>query len=103
MRSTLMLLSAALLATSAMAAGEPDRTKTLPGKRADDAALARQRGGADTATGIVSANQATNVVTGSNTITGGALAGASGVPVVIQNSGNNVLIQSSVTVNVQMK
>jgi hypothetical protein len=104
MRALGTLLALAMAASlSTVSAAEPARAKALPGKRVDDAALARQRGGTDASTGLVSGNQATNVVTGNNTITGGALAGASGVPVVIQNSGNNVLIQSSVTVNVQMK
>lgn len=73
------------------------------GQRVADATLARQRGGTDTASGAVVGNQAINVTTGGNVIAGGALAGASGVPVVVQNTGNNVLIQSSVVVNVQMK
>ncbi len=53
--------------------------------------------------GTVSDNVATQVTTGSNQITGGAFAGMSGVPVVIQNTGNNVLIQSSTVINVQLK
>jgi hypothetical protein len=54
-------------------------------------------------TGTVSSDSATNVVTGNNTITGDSFAGASGLPSVIQNSGDNVLIQNGVVVNVQMK
>lgn len=53
--------------------------------------------------GIVADNQAINVTTGSNVISDGALAGAAGIPMVIQNSGNNVLIQSATIVNVQVK
>jgi hypothetical protein len=86
----------------------PSAARVLLGKRVADQALAQQRGGADLASdavlkGVVSDNQAVNVTTGGNLITGGAFAGASGVPVVIQNSGNNVLIQSSTIVNVQLK
>jgi hypothetical protein len=98
-----VLLGIACLALPGLAPAEPSSPTVLRSKRLDDAALARQRGGTDTNTGVVSGNQAVNVTTGSNTISGGAFAGAAGVPIVIQNSGNNVLIQSSVTVNVQLK
>ena len=74
----------------------------------DSQVLATQRGGADTwndmkLNGVVANNQAVNVSTGSNLMTDGALSGAAGVPMVIQNSGNNVLIQNATIVNVQMK
>lgn len=47
-------------------------------------------------------NTANNTVSGSNYISDGSFNGASGVVSVIQNSGNNVLIQSSMIVNVEM-
>lgn len=53
--------------------------------------------------GVVSENQAYNLNTGSNLVTDGSFAGASGLSTVIQNSGNNVLIQNSTIVNVQIK
>ena len=53
--------------------------------------------------GVVSDNQATNVSTGMNVISDGAFAGSSGLSTVIQNSGNNVLIQNATIVNVQLK
>jgi hypothetical protein len=53
--------------------------------------------------GTVSNDSASQVVTGDNAITGGAFSGASGIPSVIQNTGNNVLIQNGVIVNVEMK
>ena len=46
---------------------------------------------------------ASNVTTGSNVISDGAFAGIGGLPMVIQNSGNNVLIQNATIVNVQLK
>ncbi len=97
---------AALAASLAAVGAEP--AKPLPGKRLSDRALAAQRGGTDTrgdATlqGTVTGNQAINVTTGGNVIGGGAFAGATGVPVVVQNTGNNVLVQSSIIVNVQLK
>jgi hypothetical protein len=44
-----------------------------------------------------------NVSTGSNWIGEGSLAGAAGIPLVVQNSGNNVLIQNSTIVNMQVQ
>lgn len=52
--------------------------------------------------GTVADNVAIEVVTGSNTIGSGAFSNASGLPMAIQNSGNNVLIQNSTIVNIQM-
>jgi hypothetical protein len=48
-------------------------------------------------------NAAIGNVTGHNTITEGAFAGASGLPTVIQNSGNNVIIQSGTVLNLTVK
>jgi hypothetical protein len=77
-------------------------------KPLDNRSLAGKRGGTVTLNdmklkGVVADNSATNVVTGGNVISEGALAGASGMPTVIQNSGNNVLIQNATIINVQMK
>ncbi len=59
--------------------------------------------GTQTITGTVTGDSATNVTTGTNVISGDSFSGASGLPSVIQNTGNNVLIQNGVIVNVQMK
>ena len=72
------------------------------------AALAKKRGGDRVFNdaqlkGVVADNQATNVSTGMNVISDGAFAGSSGLSTVIQNSGNNVLIQNATIVNVQLK
>ena len=56
-----------------------------------------------TITGTVSGNSASNVSTGANSISGNAFEGATGLPSVVQNTGNNVLIQTGVIVNVQLK
>lgn len=53
--------------------------------------------------GNVYGNQASNLTTGTNLINEGSFAGASGVSTVIQNSGNNVLIQNSTIVNLQVQ
>ncbi|MUI16564.1 hypothetical protein GJV26_29510 [Massilia dura] len=74
-----------------------------------DDRLAELRGGTDTPWsdmklgGTVGNNAATNVVTGANIITDGAFSNASGLPMVIQNSGANVLIQNATIVNLQMR
>lgn len=54
-------------------------------------------------TGTVTGNTASQVSTGANSISGDAFSGATGIPTVVQNTGNNVLIQTGVIVNVQMK
>lgn len=53
--------------------------------------------------GISSDNVATNTVSGNNILSPGAFADSSGISSVIQNSGNNVLIQNSTVVNLTLK
>jgi hypothetical protein len=53
--------------------------------------------------GMVGDNSAHHLTTGSNLVTAGSFEGASGFSTVVQNSGNNVLIQNSTIVNVQLK
>jgi hypothetical protein len=71
--------------------------------------LEHERGRADTVlndtklNGDVARNSAVNVNTGSNTIDAGSFANMSGIPVVIQNSGANVLIQNATVVNLQFR
>lgn len=71
--------------------------------------LERVRGGAEAVwndmklNGAVSGNTAVNVATGSNIITNGSFSSASGLPIAIQNSGANVLIQNATIVNVQLR
>lgn len=77
------------------------------GRQLNGEGLADLRGGAvkneQTLDGLVRDNQAYNLTTGGNLISEGAFAGSSGLATVIQNSGNNVLIQNSTIVNVQFK
>lgn len=56
-----------------------------------------------TLTGTTSGNSAQNVITGNNAIEAGSFDQMTGLPVVIQNSGANVLIQNAVIVNLQMQ
>ena len=79
--------------------------------------LDTQRGGADTKVnntltnitqtntlnGTVDNNSAINVVSGNNAISGGAFQGTTGFPMVIQNSGSNVLIQNATILNVTVQ
>ncbi|MFC5462277.1 hypothetical protein [Massilia niabensis] len=71
--------------------------------------LERERGRADTVVndtrlgGEVANNSAVNVNTGANTIDAGSFANMSGIPVVIQNSGANVLIQNATVINLQFQ
>lgn len=53
--------------------------------------------------GVVTGNSATQVDTGSNSVSSSAFSGSTGVSTIVQNTGNNVLIQSGVVVNVQFK
>lgn len=53
--------------------------------------------------GTVANNSAVNVMTGSNHIADGSFTNSSGFPMVIQNSGSNVLIQNATIINLQFK
>lgn len=86
---------------------EADRGSTLFAHPVDADMLATFRGGAQvrnsmTLDGVTADNSARNVNTGSNSIDSGSFANMSGLPIVIQNSGANVLIQNAVILNVQM-
>lgn len=75
---------------------------------ADDL-LAGQRGKALIPTntnnldGGVYDNSASDLVTGYNMVSDGSLANNAGLSTVIQNSGNNVLIQNALILNIQMQ
>ncbi|WP_432649006.1 hypothetical protein [Janthinobacterium tructae] len=79
------------------------------GRAAGASVLDQARGGTDTITnearlsGFVTGNSASYVSTGANTIDGAAFANASGIPIVIQNSGANVLIQNATIINLQLR
>ncbi|MDT6963834.1 hypothetical protein QTN24_20220 [Cupriavidus sp. SZY C1] len=53
--------------------------------------------------GTVGDNAAVNTFSGSNIVADGSFSNAAGLPTVIQNSGNNVLIQNATILNVQFK
>jgi hypothetical protein len=72
------------------------------------AKLASLRGGTEVVSsdmqlsGTTASNTATNVATGTNAISAGSFSNMSGLPIVIQNTGANVLIQNAVILNLQM-
>ena len=84
------------------------RSNPLGAKAIDLKLLDKRRGAGDIASemqlkGVVSDNRAVNVTTGSNLISDSAFANAVGMPMVVQNTGNNVLIQNATIVNVVVK
>lgn len=87
----------------------PAPAPARPGAPASASTLDQARGGADTVSndarlsGVVSNNSASQVTTGANIIQSNSFANASGIPVVIQNSGANVLIQNATVINLQFK
>ncbi len=88
----------------------PARTPVVAGLGSGVASsvLANLSGGSNvseqiTITGNVSDTSTENVSTGMNWIGGGSFGNAAGLPIVIQNSGNSVLIQNATVVNVQMQ
>lgn len=98
-------------ATSAPGAQQQAQARQVAdwGLPAQQAKLSASRGGTDTVSNdaslgaTVSRNTASHVTTGSNIIDGGSFANMNGLPMVIQNSGANVLIQNATVINLQMK
>ncbi|CAI08773.1 hypothetical protein [Aromatoleum aromaticum] len=83
--------------------------RLMGGPTVDDAVLSGQRGGADThiseirAVGSMSEVSVSDAVTGYNLITEGAFANANMMGTVVQNSGNGVMIQNAVILNLEVK
>jgi hypothetical protein len=94
--------------TQAVAAPQKAPDPAWPKAAASDK-LDGLRGGADTVTtqatlnGTVADNSARNVVTGNNVIDNGSFANMNGLPMVIQNTGANVLIQNATVINLQLR
>ena len=78
--------------------GKPMAPDALAAKRGGDGVFNDQQ-----LKGMVANNSASNTATGTNVISEGAFSNSVGLPTVIQNSGNNVLIQNATIVNVQIK
>ncbi len=101
-------LAAAVAASASAATVAPGADAPL-GSALSDTRLSAQRGGQDTqlsdikAKSVVSDNSANHLTTGNNTITESAFGHTAGIPMVIQNSGNNVSIQNSTILNLQLR
>jgi hypothetical protein len=118
-----VILAALLTSLAALPAGAADADLAIAGQSAvvsparalfgtaqsDSSTLAQLRGGSDLVAndmklrGTVAGNVASDVVSGANVISTGAFANVSGIPIVIQNSGANVLIQNATIINLQMR
>lgn len=114
MRSYFTIIASVLgLGMSAAYAGSPETMGfTSWSQPVPLAQLDTQRGGADPSpltfnTVELNAklfnNSAIGTVSGNNSISDNAFSGASGLPTVIQNSGNNVIIQNGTTLNLTLK
>jgi hypothetical protein len=99
-------------APAVLPAAHDSSTLSIGGEKVEAVDLGKlehERGRADTVfndtklNGDVANNSAFNVQTGSNTIDAGSFANMSGIPVVIQNSGANVLIQNATVINLQFQ
>jgi len=110
-RTALFLLAVACTSTAALAASPPSGPPPLAlGQPASTEQLRDMTGGSDTTNninqqtlnGTMSDTEARDTVSGSNVVSGSAFGSSAGLPTVIQNSGNNVLIQNATIVNVRM-
>ena len=108
--STATAQSAAVASAPAEKAAAVEKTAQAAWPAPAPAAkLDGQRGGADTVStqaslnATVADNTARNVVTGNNVIDNGSFANMNGLPMVIQNTGANVLIQNATVINLQMR
>lgn len=108
-----VLLPATVVPQDAVPAAMPGAAPESPrsfegvGPAVDLQRLESQRGGESLVVndveiaGTVSGNLAEGTNSGSNHINDGAFANAAGISTVIQNTGNNVLIQNGMVVNIQ--
>ncbi|NYE60586.1 hypothetical protein FHW58_001738 [Duganella sp. 1224] len=101
--------AAALLLATCGGGTAAAQDEGFDGKPVADERLAALHAGTDTVSndmrvsGTVSGNTTSHVVSGTNTISSGAFSNASGLPVAIQNSGSNVLIQNATIINIRMQ
>jgi hypothetical protein len=112
-RMRVALASMAFACASGAALANPPSNEPPPasfGQATSVEQLQAMTGGSSTTNNInqqtlnatMSDTEAKNTVSGGNLVSGSAFGNAAGLPTVIQNSGNNVLIQNSTIVNVRM-
>lgn len=78
--------------------GEPVSASALAGFRGGDSQVNENQLSA-----TLGSNSASNLSTGMNSIADGSFGQASGFPMLIQNTGNNVIIQNSTILNLTVK
>lgn len=105
--TTVVVASTTTAVGKAPAQQRNDAGDSLQASVLSDSVLAEQRGGTEThnqnnVAGTVTDNVASQLTTGSNSISENSFSNSSGIPIVIQNSGNNVLIQNSTILNLQL-
>ena len=106
---TAIILAAVVLASGSAWANEQDRQPDLLTHAVPDEALEKERGGESLRINLMDLqarltdNVARDNVTGSNIVADGAFNNASGLATVIQNTGNNVVIQNATILNLEMK
>ena len=76
--------------------------KPLPAAQLDGARGGSAMASSATLSGTVGGNSAGQLATGANSISAGSFSGAAGIPIVIQNTGANVLIQNATVINLQL-
>ncbi|TCV91427.1 hypothetical protein EC912_11120 [Luteibacter rhizovicinus] len=109
-RAATVAVGLMVLACGVAQATPPPSADDAPGlgPPVSSSALGEMSGGTDTTTngmtidGTVSNTQTSHVSTGMNAIDSNSFQGAAGLPTVIQNTGNNVLIQNATIVNVRL-
>ena len=104
------LLAAAVVAAplQAQQAGQLEAFTAL-GNPVDSAVLDARRGRQQSVINAMESdaklhdNRAVDTLSGNNTISDSAFSASSGLPVAIQNSGNNVIIQNSFILNMDLQ
>ena len=102
-------LGALLMLAASGTAWPAEETMELGAPVAQEA-LEAQRGGESRyefnfqeTTATMEKTIAVGTTNGANSISGGAFGGASGFPVAVQNSGNNVIVQNAFIINLDVK
>jgi hypothetical protein len=105
-----LLLAGVVLLQSSTNAGEIDAELLAFGEPVEAADLDVARGGEAVPVNLNSnqleatseSNQVSGSVTGANMIGDAAFSGLSGISSVVQNTGNNVIVQDSIIVNIEL-
>ncbi len=111
MKASIIAAAAALFwfATAAQATENTNAAALFGGGSLSDETMAQLRGGDGLSSGLTSSqigedsgNSCVVCYTGSNGVNGNAFSNATGIITVIQNTGNNALLQNTTQVNVNI-